>query len=103
MEYIEDFYIDVNSMMNLENVKNELFDKVILQQNLDLVDSFDSIGELEDYNPVSMNPLLHRLEELEDEISYSFSNSQRELLESNLNESIDVILKFFELTGIRMS
>ena len=79
MGYIEEFNIDVSTLFDLECVENELFDKVVYQQSIDLVDSFERIGELEDYNPILINPLLHQLDELEnkmfDDISQLMTNA----------------------------
>jgi hypothetical protein len=103
MGYIEEFNIDVSTLFDLECVENELFDKVVYQQSIDLVDSFERIGELEDYNPILINPLLHQLDELENKMFDDIAEGQLELLESRLNESIGVILKVLESTGINMS
>lgn len=102
MKYIEFFNIDVNNLYSLEDTRNELLDKVFFQLNIDLIDDLENIGQLEEYNPYLINPLLVKLDELERKILMDCMFGQRKLLEKDLEKNIDVIVKLLNIVGINM-
>lgn len=103
MKYIEMLNIDTNNLFSLEDINNELTDKVLIQLNVDgLVDSIEHIGELEVYNPVNINPLLTQLDELYLKQCIDLYFGQREFLEKDIEESISVLIKLLEFVGINI-
>lgn len=102
MKYIEFFNIDVNNLYSLEDTRNELLDKVFFQLNIDLIDDLENIGQLEEYSPYLINPLLVKLDELERKILMDCMFGQRKLLEKDLEKNIDVIVKLLNIVGINM-
>lgn len=102
MKHIEFFNIDVNNLYSLEDTRNELLDKVFFQLNIDLIDDLENIGQLEEYNPYLINPLLVKLDELERKILMDCMFGQRKLLEKDLEKNIDVIVKLLNIVGINM-
>ncbi len=102
MKYIEFFNIDVNNLYSLEDTRNELLDKVFFQLNIDLIDDLENIGQLEEYNPYLINPLLVKLDELERKILMDCMFGQRKLLEKDLEKNIDVIVKLLNIVGINI-
>lgn len=100
--YISRFNIDINRISTPTDIQNELYDKIYYQLGIEPITAPKDIELFESMDPVFWNGVQIQLEELELRQYMDCHFDQKDLLEKDLNKSIDLIVKILNFIGVNV-